>query len=252
MLRTLVISFAALVGSLAAAGCSASDKEDALAGAGDDTSTDPGSAQPTSCLTDDDCTLGAATCCACPTFATSATEPSDLGCNGVACPNQPDCPDNVRAACNVMKRECVVACVEMSCQADCGADGYAIDPATGCLSCMCATRVPNGCTVNRDCVENRKDCCGCAQGGFDIAVLATAQPAYDQGLGCDGSEACPGIDVCDPAAAPTCVAGACSLTAATRPAHACSSRAECPTGNACVVNRNPDASALGVGVCVPP
>ena len=235
---------------VALAGCPSRAGEAQLSDDSDGGSDGPGSAVPAACVEDQDCVLGAATCCACPTFATGAGN-EDRGCDSVTCPTAPSCPDNVRAACDPLRRECVVACVEMTCATDCP-DGYAIDPATGCLSCTCAPAAANGCVVGSDCVETRKDCCGCAQGGFDIAVLAGDQPAYDQALACDGEEACPGLDSCEPGAVPACVSGTCRLTAAQRPANACSRTADCATPLACVVNRDPDASALGVGVCVPP
>lgn len=205
---------------------------------------------PQSCFQDTDCATAAATCCECPAFAVSTSDPAHRACTGVTCPGQNQCPDNVRAACD--QGQCVLACVEMVCPTSCAA-GYTIDP-TGCLSCECAAPELNGCEMDADCVQTRADCCGCDQGGEDTAVLASEQPSYDAALGCMASPACPAINVCQPGAAPRCIQGRCELsTSDGLPPNACG-RADlppCPSGQACTVNTSDQANMQGVGVCAP-
>lgn len=248
---SIVISVVvALCGVATLSGCPLSKSaEDGLADpGGDDNGMGSGSGAPQSfCSTDNECELAASSCCECPSFATNRGDPSNSACTGIVCPTPPVCPANVRAACNLTKHQCEATCVEVACAASCP-DGYAIDPATGCLSCQCAAPMANGCANDGECVETREDCCGCARGGKDTAVLGSTVSIYDQMLSCPQNPYCPGIDTCDPAAEPRCVQGSCVLTDALLPANACTG--SCASGT-CTLNRDPDASALGVGVCVP-
>lgn len=232
-------------------GCPLSKSGEADFGNGSD-SVDAGAGSPRPlCMADSECELAASSCCECPTFATNRADPASNACDGVACPNPPVCPANVRAACDQVRHECTVACVAMTCATSC-ADGYAIDPDTGCLSCACAAPTQAaGCRADTDCVETREDCCGCARGGRDTAVLASERSAYDQGLFCPSNPQCPGLDTCDPADAPRCIQGSCTLTADVRPANACAADGSCPAPMRCVVNQDSAASMYGVGVCVP-
>lgn len=210
-----------------------------------------GGAGLSSCVIDDDCATAAATCCECPTFAVGLGDPSSRACDGVTCDPQDTCPNNVRAACE--DSQCVLACVELACATECP-DGYAIDPMTGCLSCTCAAPALAGCAVDGDCVQTRADCCGCAAGGADIAVLATDRAAYDAGLMCPAAPLCPAVDVCEPEAAPRCIQGRCELTTGSLPAGACGrpDLPDCPAGTVCTVNANDLANEYGVGLCAPP
>ncbi len=252
---SVVISVAlALCGVAGLAGCPLSRSDEVGAGDPGDDGFGSGSGAPqSSCSTDMDCELAASSCCECPSFATNRFDPTNGACTGIACPNPPVCPGNVRAACDLAKNQCTVACVEMACPTSTSnacPDGYAIDPATGCLSCECAAPdMVNGCELDSDCVETREDCCGCARGGKDTAVLAADRATYDQMLFCPSNPQCPGTDTCDPASEPRCVQGACILTDAMLPANACAGPGSC--NGTCIINRDPAASALGVGVCVP-
>lgn len=234
--------------SVALAGCPSRSSE--IAGLDDGLSDADGSA-PYRCVSDRDCEPAAATCCECPAFAVHVDEPTNRACDGVACPMS-SCSANVRAACDD-DGACVLACVAMACPSVC-ANGYQMD-ATGCLSCECAPAAEMGCTTDDDCVQTRADCCGCAQGGADTAVLATEQEAFDAALGCGTDAACPGVEVCDQMSAPRCIQGRCELlSAGALPVQACG-RADlmpCPDGTVCTVNSDPNASEQGVGVCGPP
>jgi hypothetical protein len=245
--RTLVLVLACVL-----AGCFPSSKE-TLAGTDDPNPGDGsggGTATPQSCVRDTDCATAAATCCECPAFAVNVNDPTHRACSGVTCPGQSTCPDNVRAECD--QGQCTLACVALACDTSCAA-GYAIDP-TGCLSCTCAAPDLDGCMVDTDCVQTRADCCGCAKGGEDTAVLASGRASYDASLGCPASPACPSIDVCEPGATPQCVQGQCQLAVGGMPPGACG-RADlpaCPTGEVCKVNTSTQAIEHGVGVCGPP
>lgn len=209
-----------------------------------------GSAPAPGCTVDDDCVAAAATCCDCPAFAVGVDDPASRACTGVVCPMPSACPNNVRAACD--GGTCVLACVEMACPTAC-ANGYQLD-ATGCLSCECAGAAPGGCTVDSDCVQARADCCGCARGGVDTAVLASEQMAYDAALGCEADAACPDVDVCEPGAEPRCVQGRCELLSmGMLPQQACGrpDLPPCPEGTVCIVNADAGANEQGVGVCSP-
>ena len=251
-MRSVVLSVAlALCGFGTLAGCPLNSSAELAVdpGGDDDGGGGMGSGAPQAfCTTDTDCELASSSCCECPSFATNRSDPTNGACTGIVCPNPPTCPANVRAACNRELSQCEVACVEIACAADCP-DGYAVDPATGCLSCECAAPAASGCADDLDCVRTREDCCGCARGGTDTAVPSSALAAYEQMLACPINPQCPGLDTCDPAAAPRCIQGACLLTDAVVPASACTGA--CPSGT-CVLNRDSDATTHGVGVCVPP
>ena len=201
------------------------------------------------CVEDGDCALAGATCCACPSFAVAAADPGLKTCGTINCPPSV-CPANLRAACTM--GTCQVACAPLACSATC-ATGFAAD-ASGCLTCDCVQPGPDACTQDRDCVEVKADCCGCAQGGSDFAILAAQAAAYEASLGCPQSPACPNQNVCVPNAGAHCAQGACALEAPTPlPANACGrpDLPTCPAGQACVVNANADADGQGVGVCTP-
>lgn len=249
-MRLHVLLVVSLVGGLAGVGGCHEDAE-TLAGVPDDgTGGVGGGAGLSSCTVDDDCATAAATCCECPTFAVGLGDPANRACDGVACPGQETCPANVRAACD--EGQCVLACVAMACPAACPT-GYALDP-TGCLSCACAAPQLSGCVVDTDCVQTRADCCGCARGGEDLAVLASERAAHDAALGCPAAPLCPSIDVCEPDAAPRCIQGRCELTGGSLPAGACGrpDLPECPAGTQCTINESDLANEYGVGVCGPP
>ncbi|CAN5800289.1 hypothetical protein BH11MYX3_BH11MYX3_47520 [soil metagenome] len=237
---------------LALAACPGS-RNDALSGAGGEGDDNGGAGNaPQLCNREEDCSLAAATCCDCPSFAVNQKDPAVRACTGVTCPGKDSCADNVHAACE--DGMCVLACSPLACSASCAA-GLAIDEATGCLSCACAVPEPNGCMADTDCVETRADCCGCHFGGNDTAVPASQRGAYDAQLGCPSSPACPVVNVCQPGAAPRCIQGRCELVVTSGlQATACGrdDLPACPSGQICTVNIDPQASLLGVGVCVPP
>ncbi len=236
---------------LALAACPGAQNE-ALGGAGG--ADDKGGAgnAPQLCNAERDCALAAATCCECASFAVNIKDPAHRACTGVTCPNKGSCPDNVHAACE--DGMCVLACSPLECSTSCPA-GFAIDGTTGCLSCSCAIPEPNGCLADADCVETRADCCGCHSGGDDTAVLASERAAYDASLSCPPSPACPVVNSCQPGAAPRCIQGRCGLVVANGlQSNACgrSELPNCPSGQVCTINFDPQASLLGVGVCAPP
>ncbi|MFN0250381.1 MAG: hypothetical protein ACKV2T_26110 [Kofleriaceae bacterium] len=246
---SVVISvLVALCGLGALAGCPISRSDELTAGGdpGDDMQGSPGGYS--SCTNDVQCELAASSCCECPSFSTNRDDPQNGACTGIACPNPPTCPANVRAACNLETFQCEVVCVQIMTTRSCP-DGYAIDPATGCLSDTCAAPTAGSCSLDADCVQTREDCCGCARGGRDTAVPLSALAAYDQLLVCPSNPQCPGTDTCDPASSPRCVQGACILTGDAVPSDACTG--PCADGGTCVLNRDPAATTHGVGVCVP-
>src|SRR5436853_5642753 len=92
---------------LAAAGCPGGGSKSLGAdNSGDDGAG--GGAPPRGCFRDTDCALAAATCCDCPAFAVSSTDPTVKACAGVMCPMPSFCPDNVEAQCN--DGQCELAC----------------------------------------------------------------------------------------------------------------------------------------------
>jgi hypothetical protein len=240
MRSLLVLLLAAL------AGCPAGLQADKANGGGDDLGQ--GSA-PSECVTDSQCEPAGLKCCDCPTYAVPTTDPAAQACGGVMCPMN-SCPDNVRAACEA--GQCVLACKALACDMTCSG-GYAID-ANGCEACACAAAPgPNGggCANDGDCVRTRADCCGCAGGGADTAVLAIQQASYDASLMCPANPACSGMKTCAPDLAPACVQGACELVSPLPP-NACgrSDLPACPSGTICTLNADDAATQHGVGVCM--
>ncbi len=199
------------------------------------------------CTLDADCVLVAASCCECPTFAVALADPAHRGCASIGCPAM-SCPNDVHAICEA--GTCALACAPLACTLSC-AEGYAIDPATGCLSCACAESPAAACASDADCVRTRADCCGCARGGQDTAVPASEQGAFDASLGCPDVPSCPLADTCAADLAPRCLAGACQLLPPV-PAGACgrTDLAGCPIGEQCTINVDGEATSDGVGVCM--
>ena len=226
-------------------GCSDSQLD--AQGLGDDGYGSGGGNAAPECASANDCAFGAAKCCDCPTYAAPKSDPAVNACAGVMCPVT-TCPMNVALACN--SGRCELACAPMQCDLSC-ADGFAID-ANGCLSCQCAQVTSRACTADQDCAEAPADCCGCAKGGHDTAVPASQLAAYLAGLNCPANPSCPGNNTCDVSDGPACVQGACDLVAPA-PAEACGrdDLAACGTGDHCVVNADPSATAHGLGVCQP-
>jgi hypothetical protein len=259
--RSLLALLAGLV-LLVAAACARSAESD-FAGGDDDVAADEGdpgdddpSAPPPSgavCSEAVGCVPAVSTCCACPTFAVPAGSGREDACADVPCPAPPSCPA-VRAVCD--DGACALVCAEITCDRVC-ATGFAVDLA-GCLTCACAAPPTPACTTAADCMQVPADCCGCARGGADTAVLADGVDEHVAGLACTGGEVCPEVDVCAPSAV-ICRNGACALLPAedgppgALPADACgrSDLPPCPAGQRCVLNRSPDADSAAVGVCAP-
>ena len=162
-----------------------------LALAGDDNNPAPPFGAPGSCTSDAQCTLTSASCCECPTFATSIDDPKLDACTQVNCDNDLSvCPTNVAPTCNQMQ-QCELACAQLPCL-QCP-DGYFLE-ANGCLSCTCAappSAMPS-CAADSDCRRARADCCGCDAGGGDTAVSKADAAAFDGALNCPASPQCPG------------------------------------------------------------
>lgn len=215
-------------------GCGSGDLHDAAA---------------TECVLDRDCMVAGARCCDCPTFAIPLSDPIREACAGVRCPDM-HCPDNVRAACQ--EGRCALACVAMECPRSC-LFGFATD-GSGCLTCECAEPLATGCLQASDCARVRADCCGCARGGHDTAVLARDAAHHDDDLDCPATPQCPGRSTCDAAATVQCIRLHCVLSAAVRlPPSACGriDLPPCEPPDACVINSgNPIANEQGVGVCL--
>jgi hypothetical protein len=240
-------------------------------GGGGEPTPAPGEAE---CEQNSDCTLAASTCCECPTFALPTyAEPTD-GCSDVMCPPL-SCGSNVKAAC--VAGTCEIACTPLACNLAC-ANGFVVD-ASGCLTCACAQPPPDACVPgpagtddNDACVEVPADCCGCARGGKDTAVLASQAAAFAAALSCPADPQCPEINTCDPAAQATCSDGQCELLdISSQPSNECglvtaACEAEaidnslqtgtglacptCPSGEVCVINAIDAANARHVGVCL--
>jgi hypothetical protein len=193
--------------------------------------------------------LAASTCCECPTFALPASA-NQAACGQVNCPPAA-CSDNVAAVCT--NNMCGLTCKPLECDLTC-ANGFVID-ATGCLTCECAAADPMGCTTDTDCQEVPADCCGCADGGEDTAILATAANDYPASLNCPAMPICPGGNTCRPGAAPACVQSRCELLTPvdrTPPANECGLPTDppCPGTEVCTINAVGPADARGVGVCL--
>jgi hypothetical protein len=246
--RSLVV----LVAILAATGCPGSSKDASLSG--DDFSGDAGvlgnPAPAAPCSEDTDCALAGASCCACPSFAVAASDPGLKSCGSIQCPMM-DCPTNLRAACT--QGTCQVACAATTCGNSCP-EGFAAD-ASGCLTCACFQPGPETCAKDSDCAEVPAECCGCARGGADLAILASQAASYEASLQCPQNPQCPDQNTCTPGVAPHCIQGNCLLESPEPlPGNACgrSDLPACPAGQVCVLNADPSADRLGVGVCTPP
>lgn len=237
----------AVIGVLAtAAACIGS--VDSLENAGDNPNSTPGAP---ACGVDADCVAAGPTCCACPTFALTIYDPVARACAAVKPECGPsDCTDNVVARCS--EGRCELACKPLSCGAASCPYGFVADM-NGCLTCECAAPPPGGCAADGDCVQTRADCCGCARGGLDTAVLASERSQFDANLNCSASPACPGVSTCT-TDEPTCVQGRCVLASRDLPAGACgrSDLPPCASGLACIVNASDQANMHGVGVCGEP
>jgi hypothetical protein len=209
--------------------------------------TDRAASEAIACTSSTDCTLAGATCCACPSYAIASDDPSVTACGGVSCPFQ-ECAGNVQPSC--VAGSCEMTCLPMPCDASCPS-GFLLDP-DGCLTCACAA--PDDCGSNGDCVDTRADCCGCALGGSDTAVVTGTPP-----LACPADPQCPGDDTCDTTAQALCVAKRCFLLTATDLALPAGTTlcgrgagsSTCPDGSVCTINQLPQASVQGAGVCLP-
>lgn len=230
---------------------------------GDDNGPDPNDGLDAECATAADCTGASASCCECPTYALPVASGWQDSCEDVTCEVPPSCA--AAPACE--QNQCVLRCLPVTCDLQCPG-GFAAD-ALGCLSCACSESPspPAECSLDTDCVQVPADCCGCARGGADVAVPQGQVDSYDDGLGCSGTETCPGVNVCDAGVVPRCIGGACTL-AEPPPADPdpppdgdggsmtdtyCGSPdlPPCPTGQVCVLNDPAamDASEAGLGVC---
>jgi hypothetical protein len=205
------------------------------------------------CDSDDQCRPAAATCCECPTYATRVDDPVAAVCDDVDCPATM-CEDAVEAVCDPVVGACALRCKPTTCGITC-ASGYEISDA-GCLTCSCAgtNTTTTVCSVDTDCVRTSGDCCGCANGGVDVAIHVADLAAFRDGLAmmCNDITGCPGVDSCDASLQPACVSGACALLPPLPP-NACgrSDLPACPTGLTCVLNANDQAQLYGVGTCEP-
>jgi len=233
------------------AGCFGNAAE--LSGVADDGPQDGFGAVPGQCGVDSDCVPAGASCCDCPTFATTIDDPKVAACEQVDCDTNV-CSTNVAATCDPVIHECVLACAPLTCL-ECPS-GYETE-ANGCLSCTCAAPPPTTpeCVADNDCVRVRADCCGCDNGGEDTAVPQLGAAGFDASLNCSSTPTCPGMtnQSCDPTAQARCIRGACALATEPMPDDACG-RADlpaCPAGTTCQINVSDSASLYGVGVCRP-
>jgi hypothetical protein len=217
---------------------------------GDDGDGDPGLL---TCVIDADCIGAGPSCCACPEYAVHRDSPFAQACEDLDCPEPTGCGSLV-PRCD--GGSCELACPAIPCALEepC-TTGFAVD-VDGCLTCACAPPDPSDaeCMFDVDCVRVPADCCGCAQGGADTAVAAADEEEHRDGLACPPAPVCPGVDVCEPGAAPMCVAGRCALGSSgvtPVPTGACGTPElpECPPGQVCVLNSDPEATLAGVGVC---
>ncbi|HVK74212.1 MAG TPA: hypothetical protein VM734_12870 [Kofleriaceae bacterium] len=209
------------------------------------------------CADDADCTLAGSSCCDCPSFAVPVASGWEMSCEDVDCPSVPGGTCSALAA-RCDRGACVAACAPVACDVVC-ADGFAVD-GFGCQVCACAGGPALAtCEVDSDCARVPADCCGCARGGADTAVLTAAVGAHLAGLMCPAAPSCPEVSTCAPDAEVRCVAGACALVRPSDapppsvPATACG-RPElppCPDGQRCVLNLVPAASQQGLGACAP-
>ena len=241
--------FLVLFCGLALAGCPSQSKDAILTNNSDAGNMFGNPTPAVPCFDDTDCALGAATCCACPSFPVAAKDPGQKACGSINCPPMA-CPTNIRAACT--NGSCQVACAATTCANSCSS-GFASD-GNGCLTCDCFQPTSDSCARDTDCAEVAAECCGCARGGADFAILASQAAAYEASLNCPQSPACPNQNTCVPGAAPHCIQGSCLLESPEPlPQNACGrpDLAACPAGQVCVLNADSTADRLGVGVCTP-
>lgn len=261
MIRAIVLSLLIANLGAGAVACSATSNDDLASNGFDgEAGEPPESPNPNpdnaQCVVASDCDLAASTCCECPSFAVPAGQNFDEGCEDVYCQPSSVCPA-VETRC--AQGQCVMICSAIITSQIC-AFGFQRDVA-GCLMNECATSNPanSSCTEDSECVQIPADCCGCSQGGKDVAVAANKADADIDSLDCPANPACPGIDVCDPDQASRCIAGSCVLAAEPDPLrsdHAfCGTPdfASCAQGTLCVLNglSFTEAGDLGVGVCQP-
>jgi hypothetical protein len=203
-----------------------------------------------SCGSDADCELASSACCECPTFALNVAD-ANSGCSEVTC-GAMTCSQNVRAAC--LQDECQLQCVPLECDLSC-ADGFVVDT-SGCLTCACAEPSQDACTPDANqaesCVEVPADCCGCARGGKDVAILQSQVAQFQASLNCPADPQCPETDTCDAGAHATCSQSRCELLDnADQPANECGLPTDAGCGsNVCVINAIDAANARHVGVCL--
>ncbi len=208
------------------------------------------------CTTPTDCVLAASTCCECPSFSAPVGGGYDAGCEEVECgPQQGVCPA-VEPRCDT--GTCVMVCSPLVADRTC-AEGFVRDEA-GCLrnECVVSDEIAI-CEVDDDCQKIPADCCGCALGGVDHAVPAADADSFLGSLDCPPGPECPGVDVCDSEQVPRCIAGACTLGVASTDVDPLLSQlcgtpqlSLCPPASLCMLNaEDGNASALGVGLCVP-
>ena len=188
------------------------------------------------------------------------------------------CP-STEAVCD--QGSCILRCRPIQCETTCQ-NGFPTDE-FGCLVCPasadeCLTDAPPspGCEFDSDCVQVPADCCGCARGGTDTAILAAEADDFLSGYDCGDTQVCPEVDVCDSELAPVCLAGSCQLGSqpldyngdagvgcdgsdagcegGLAPQYCgTADYPSCPEGQICVLN-DPDANEAnqsGVGVCQP-
>lgn len=233
---------------LALTGCPPKLEQDALGGDnGSGSGSGSGGGAAPECFAANDCVPAGPKCCDCPTHAVPKSDPAQRACSEVNCPT-PSCGSPMRAACD--SGRCVLQCSPVACDGVSCANGFVTDD-NGCLTCACAAPSPMECGADGDCARVREDCCGCALGGDDTAILATQVAQHEAALNCPASPACPGFDTCLPDLAARCVQGTCALVSGGLPADACG-RADlqaCPVSQVCTVNADEQATMYGVGVC---
>lgn len=253
-MRAVITACLAAAMGLAGAGCDP-DRQAAFDGTDDGGDGEGGSDDldpAATCTVAADCVAVSASCCGCPDLALPVGDAETLAaaCNDVMCPEPPP------GACAAVEvrceaSTCVLGCPATVCDLTCDA-GFAVDPTTGCQTCACAAAQALQCQSDDDCAAVPADCCGCAAGGADTAVPAADAASWLDALGCDGTEACPGLDVCDAGQVPRCLAGTCQL-APPGPLDgppACGALdAVCPTGTVCVIGDDLDGN--GLGDCLP-
>ncbi len=132
------------------------------------------------------------------------------------------CNANVQPSC--VAGTCTLQCTPIQCDLTCD-NGFVIDT-SGCLTCACAPPSENACTTaagsDDSCVEVPADCCGCARGGKDTAMLSSQVAAFQASLNCPTQPQCPETNACDPTVQPTCSETRCELlSTVSQPANEC-------------------------------